>query len=128
MPFLSLLLTIQVSKLEKLGSKYNVKIIFTPKYHCETNPIEGYWCHSKVFIRKHTDQTFESLLRLLPISRENFISKSIYLKLFRRFWRTIEAYYNGKTYSEVLKMYFSGLCKENIISHRRITNTNMNDE
>ncbi|CAF1586428.1 unnamed protein product [Didymodactylos carnosus] len=31
-----------VSKLEKLAAEYNVKIMFTPKHHCETNPIEGY--------------------------------------------------------------------------------------
>ncbi|CAF1939982.1 unnamed protein product [Rotaria magnacalcarata] len=36
-----------VSKLEKLAAEYNVKILFSPKYHCETNPIGGYWCHSK---------------------------------------------------------------------------------
>ncbi|CAF2086692.1 unnamed protein product [Rotaria magnacalcarata] len=36
-----------VSKLEKLAAEYNVKIPFSPKYHCETNPIGGYWCHSK---------------------------------------------------------------------------------
>ncbi|CAF3044979.1 unnamed protein product [Rotaria socialis] len=35
-----------VSKLEKLATEYNIKIIFTPKHHCETNPIEGYWWHS----------------------------------------------------------------------------------
>ncbi|CAF2077709.1 unnamed protein product [Rotaria magnacalcarata] len=55
-----------VSKLENLAAEYNIKIIFTPKYHCETNPIEGYWCHSKQYIRKHTDQSFQKLTNLMP--------------------------------------------------------------
>ena len=29
------------TKLEILAEKYNVKIIFCPKFHCELNPIEG---------------------------------------------------------------------------------------
>ncbi|CAF1219347.1 unnamed protein product [Didymodactylos carnosus] len=73
-----------VSKLEKLATEYAVKIIFGPKYHCETNPIEDYWCHSKQFIRKHTDQSFTRLNELLPLSKDHFIEKQIHLKLFRR--------------------------------------------
>ena len=30
-----------VSRLEKLAAKYQIKIIFNPKDHCELNPIEG---------------------------------------------------------------------------------------
>ncbi|RNA26174.1 hypothetical protein BpHYR1_000631, partial [Brachionus plicatilis] len=29
-----------VNKLEILGKKYGIKVIFIPKYHCELNPIE----------------------------------------------------------------------------------------
>ena len=29
-----------ISRLEKLRAKYNIKIIFNPKHHCEVNPIE----------------------------------------------------------------------------------------
>ena len=29
-----------VNRLEKLAAKYQIKIIFNPKYHCELNPIE----------------------------------------------------------------------------------------
>ena len=29
------------TRLEQLASKYNIKIIWLPKYHCELNPIEG---------------------------------------------------------------------------------------
>ncbi|CAF4443413.1 unnamed protein product, partial [Rotaria magnacalcarata] len=117
-----------VSKLENLAAEYNIKIIFTPKYHCETNPIEGYWCHSKQYIRKHTDQSFQKLTTLMPEAKPNFIQKHVHLKLFRRFWRTIKAYDQGKDYLEVLRMFFSGLCNDQIISHRKITNTNLDNQ
>jgi hypothetical protein len=117
----------QVSKLEKMGAKYGVRIVFAPKFHCETNPIEGFWCHSKQFIRKNTDQTFQALVSLMPKAKQNFIEKDIHLKLFRRFWRTIKAYHDGKDYLEVLSTFFSGLCKDKILSHRKITNTNIDD-
>ncbi|CAF3381807.1 unnamed protein product [Rotaria socialis] len=116
-----------VSKLEKLGAKYGVKIIFAPKFHCETNPIEGFWCHSKQFIRKNTDQTFQALVSLMEEAKENFTERHIHLKLFRRFWKTIKAYSEGKDYLEVLATFFSGLCKDKILTHRKITNANIDD-
>ena len=118
---------LQVTKLEKLAADYNINIIFTSKFHCETNTIEGYWCHSKTFVRKNTDQTFQALKLLIPLSRQNFVERNIHLKLFRRFWHTVHSYHEEKTYLEVLNTFFSGLCNDKITSHRRITNTNIND-
>jgi hypothetical protein len=63
----------------------------------------------------------------MPEAKANFIEKQIHLKLFRRFWRTIKAYDQGKDYREVLTMFFSGLCEDKIISHRKIRNTNIDD-
>ncbi|CAF1522282.1 unnamed protein product, partial [Didymodactylos carnosus] len=71
-----------VTKLEKLAATYNVKIIFTPKYHCECNAFEG--------------------VCLISESRIKFIEKETYKKLFRRFWKTLKAYQDGKDYKEVL--------------------------
>ncbi|CAF3097457.1 unnamed protein product [Rotaria sp. Silwood2] len=39
----------------------------------------------------------------------------------------VKAYHDGKDYLEVLSMFFSGLCKDKILSHRKITNTNIDD-
>ena len=52
-------------KLNKLAEKYGVKIIFCPKFHCESNPTEGLWCNQKQYVRKRTDQTFVRLHKLL---------------------------------------------------------------
>ena len=89
-----------VSKLEMLARKYQVKIIFCPKFHYELNAIEGLWCDMKRYVRAKTDQPFPTMLRLIPQSRQNFEQRYIQLKLFRRFWRFIEAYSQGKSYSE----------------------------
>ena len=61
------------------------------------NPIEGLWCSMKRFIRQKNDQTFPTMLRLIPDSREYFFNKHLHYKLFRRFWRTLNAYDQGKT-------------------------------
>jgi hypothetical protein len=60
-------------------------------------------------------------------AKENFTERDIRLKLFGRFWRTIKAYSEGKDYLEVLTTFFSGLCKDKILSHRKITNANINN-
>lgn len=87
------------------------------------NAIEGMWCHQKAFVRKHSDQSFETLRRLIPLSRENFVSKKVFLKLFRRFWATLYAYQQGQSYSDVLGLFFSNLCTGKATSHTRVTNT-----
>jgi len=104
-----------------------VKIVFTPKFHCGTNPIEGYWCHSKQYIRKHADRSFQRLVRLMPEAKANFIDEQIYLKLSRQLWCTTKAYDKAKDYREVLKMFFSGLLEDRIISHRKITDAKIHD-
>jgi len=105
-----------------------VKIVFTPKFHCGTNPIEGYWCHSKQYIRKHADQSFQRLVSLMmPEAKANFIDEQIHVKLFRRFWRTNKAYDEAKDYREVLKIFFSGLLEDRIISHRKIADAKIDD-
>ncbi|CAF1557123.1 unnamed protein product, partial [Didymodactylos carnosus] len=65
----------QITKLEKLGIKYGVKIIFGPKYHCELNAIEGMWCYMTGYTRKNSDQTFNRMLLLIQGGKINFDQK-----------------------------------------------------
>ena len=72
----------------------------------------------KAFVRKRIDQTFARMITLIDESFVNFINVNLSLKLFRRFWRTLEASDKGDTYEQVLKFFSSNLSKEQITSHR----------
>ena len=50
------------TKLEILGYKYKVKILYCPKFHCELNPIEGLWCFQKKYVRCRTDQNYDTMI------------------------------------------------------------------
>jgi transposase len=63
-----------------LASKWNVKIIFVPKFHCECNPIEGFWCYLKQYVRKRNDQNFETMKRLISEAIQSY--KEISLRTF----------------------------------------------
>ncbi len=112
------------SKLEILAEKYNIKIIYLPKFHCELSPIEGLWAYEKQFVRKYNKQTnFNDFKNLFVESRNSVIERNLVAKLWRRFLRTISAYKLGLSYDEILKLYFGSRSKENIQEHRRITST-----
>ncbi|CAF4797658.1 unnamed protein product [Rotaria sp. Silwood1] len=115
-----------VSRLEQLAAKYGVTIKFCPKFHCELNCIEGLWCSQKMYVRRKTDQTYTTMLKLIVESRENFRDKEIHLKLFRRFWKCLLAYKDGQSYAKVMKMFFGTKCEGTVKSHTRISNSNLN--
>ncbi len=106
--------------LSELASKYSVNIIYLPKFHCELSPIEGVWAHQKQHIRKNTDQSFDSLRKLLVESRNNLRDHVLIPKLWRRFWRTIDAYRNGNSFVSILTEFFGVKCEEESGDHRRI--------
>ena len=81
--------------------------MFVPKFHCELNAIEGVWCYEKEFVRKYSDQTFNKMLQLILQAKANFIENNIFIKLFRRFWKTMSAYEQGQSYAKVLQLLFS---------------------
>ena len=101
--------------------------MFVPKFHCELNAIEGVWCYEKEFVRKYSDQTFNKMLQLIPQAKASFIENSIFIKLFRRFRKTIIAYEQRQSYVKVLQIFFSNHSSQTVISHRRITNSNIDD-
>ena len=114
-----------VSKLEMLAGKYQMKIIFCPKFHYATNAIEGLRCDIKRYVRAKTDQTFPTMLCLIPQSRQNLEQRYIQMKLFRRFWRCIGAYSQGKSYGEILTFFFRQLCQVVGVFHRKVTNSKL---
>ena len=108
--------------LQILAKRHNINLIYIPKFHCELNPIEGFWCFSKQYIRKRTDQKFDTMIRLIEESKKEFSNQAHNGKLWRRFWRCIDMYFNNFDYKYVMNNLYSKKTKENIISHRKITN------
>jgi transposase len=92
--------------LEKLALKYGVKIIWVPKYHCELNPIEGFWCYLKRYVRENNDQNFNKLDDLILEAISKYKTSDLKIKLWFRFWRALEMYANGLSYQEVLQELF----------------------
>ncbi len=82
------------------------------------NPIEGLWCSEKVNIRKNTDGTFEKMIELMESSKNMFLNQNINLKLWNRFFVTLNDYEKGASYEEILKKYFGIKAKANISQHR----------
>lgn len=118
-----------ITKLEELASKYNIKVTYLPKFHCEMNPIEGLWCYVKQFVRKRTNTNFNIMLELIDDGRDEFVKRLVHVKLWRRFWRVLIAYNNNITFEVILKTYFSGKSKATNVSHTRISNSAIdNDE
>ena len=61
----------------------------------------------KNFIRKYTDQSFEKMQNLTSESLDYFIQCGYNFKLWRRFWRLLALYKEGKSYEDVLKSLFA---------------------
>ena len=66
-------------------------VLFYPKFHCELNFIERYWCQAKWFARENCGYDFEALKTTVPEALASVTNASI-----RGFYRlavcTIDAY------------------------------------
>jgi hypothetical protein len=109
------------SNLEVLAEKYDIQIVFSPKFHHELNPIVGSWRFQKVYIRKNTDGCYEKMIELIDLRRNMFKDKQIHLKLWNRFFNTVQYYSNRVTYGKILEKYYCKKIKNEITSHRKTT-------
>jgi hypothetical protein len=114
----------QNTHLEQLANKYDIKIIWCPKYHCELNPIEGVWCDSKWFVRKNNDQDFRKLNKLIIESLNQYEEKNLNIKLWNRFWQAIRMYNEGSTYEQVLQTLFGAKSSSKVLTHKKNKNFN----
>ena len=106
------------SKLEVLASKFNIKIVFVPKYHCELNPIEGFWCYVKQYVRKRTDQKFETMQVLIYEGIESFKNCDLNKKLWNRYWKAISLYNQDYSYEKVLQTLFGAKSYDKVKHHK----------
>ena len=105
------------TKVEKLVTSRGHRAFFIPKFHCELNPIEACWCHSKRYTRSNCDYTFPGLLATVHQSLDS-VSVDTIRKFFRKTRETMKAYREGLTpgpeMTRALKIYKS---------HRRVSAT-----
>ncbi len=70
------------------------------------NPIEGFWCYLKSYVRRNNDQNFSAFLPLINTSIQKHQGSGIHVKLWKRFWDCIEMYKSGSTDQDVLQSLF----------------------
>lgn len=73
------------------------QVIFYPKYHCELNHIERFWCHSKQFARENCDYTFHGLQQNVPSALAH-VNYSTILGNYNRCMKVMELYRQGVAY------------------------------
>ena len=88
---------------------------FFPKYHCELNPIERVWCHSKKYTRQYANGTITRLRKIVTECLDT-VTPEMISKFFNTCRTYEKVYREGKSVKEVdqfVKQYKS---------HRRINN------
>ena len=56
----------QKGQLQEEVEAANYLIIFYPKFHCELNFIERFWCATKWYARENCEYSFDGLRQLVP--------------------------------------------------------------
>lgn len=81
----------QKGKLEEEIVGANQYVIFFPKFHCELNWIERFWCASKHYTRNHCSYDIKGLREAIPASFDSISPASI-LRYYHHCMDTMRAY------------------------------------
>jgi hypothetical protein len=87
----------QRGRLEEELDALNQLVIFYPKFHCELNFIERYWCGAKCYAREHCEYSLEGLRKVLPAAL-NSVSTASINRHYHYCMRVLEAYAEGFVY------------------------------
>ena len=72
-------------------------IIFYPKFHCELNFIEQFWCGTKFYSRENCQYTLEALRETVPAALHS-ISTATSNRHYHHCMHILDSYRNGFTY------------------------------
>ena len=87
----------QKGRLQEEVEALGHRVLFYPKFHCELNFIERYWCRAKWFARENCGYDFEALKTTVPEALTSVTNASI-RGFYRLAVRTIDAYSAGLCY------------------------------
>ena len=101
-------------------------MIWIPKFHCELNPIEMVWCHSKKHVRAYCNYSIVGLRDNIPAGLA-----SVKLEFIRKFFRKTRdwerAYREGMSTGAASDRTNSKEAKKQYRSHRRVFPSNLAD-
>jgi hypothetical protein len=94
---------------------YGHRVLFYPKFHCELNHIEYFWCHAKRYARENCDYTIAGLRDNVPNALASVSNRTI-SACFNSCLRKMDLYRRGHAYGSVewkqltshQKVYFPG--------------------
>jgi hypothetical protein len=87
----------QKGRLQEEVENLGHRVIFYPKFHCELNFIERYWCRAKWFARENCGYSFQALKAIVPEALASVSNASI-RGFYRLALRAIDAYSAKITY------------------------------
>jgi hypothetical protein len=67
------------------------QVIYYPKFHCELNHIEYFWCHSKRYARENCDYSIDGLRKTVPLALQS-VKNSTILACYKSCKRKMEFY------------------------------------
>ena len=79
------------------GEAANHLIILYPKFHCELNFVERFWCAAKWYARENCEYSFDGLRQLVPAALESVSIASVN-RYYGHCARAIDAYSEGFKY------------------------------
>lgn len=68
----------QKGRLQEEIEASNQLVIFYPKFHCELNFIEKYWCAAKFYAREHCKYSLDGLRKTVPEALDSVSTTSIH--------------------------------------------------
>lgn len=75
-------------------------VIYYPKYHCELNHIEHFWCSAKQNARENCEYTLDALQRRVPLALASVTNDTI-LRYYYRCRQKMDLYREGIGYGSL---------------------------
>lgn len=101
------------SRVERALTGYGHKVLFTPTYHPELNPIERVWGKAKMYARDNCDYAFRGLQNIITAA-----FKSVMLDNIRKYFRKCREY--RRVYEQVETGLQADIEVKKYKSHRKV--------